>query len=162
MKGLQAQTRDIYNHLADEESKFIFENRMIYKLTGEKDKLENVLLYSKGLWDSEIELSFQETGSAGSKIGAGAVTISTATIDGVVGDERVSFIKMDVEGAELEALYGAEQTIRRNHPKLAICVYHKPEDIVTIPRYILSLDGDYQLYLRHYSMNQSETVIYAI
>ena len=69
---------------------------------------------------------------------------------------------MDIEGAELEALKGAKETIKRNHPKLAICVYHKPEDIVDIPKFILELDPEYKLYLRHYSDNAGETVLYAI
>ena len=69
---------------------------------------------------------------------------------------------MDIEGAELEALKGAEETIKRYRPKLAICVYHKPEDIVEIPKYILNINPDYKLYLRHYSDNAGETVLYAI
>ena len=74
----------------------------------------------------------------------------------------MTFIKMDIEGAELEALRGAESIIRKQRPKLAICVYHKPEDIWTIPMYILSLQNDYRLFLRHYSFGDTETVLYAI
>ena len=72
------------------------------------------------------------------------------------------FIKMDIEGAELAALEGAQNCIREQHPKLIICVYHKPEDIIEIPAYILSLCPDYKLYLRHYSLGHTETVLYAV
>jgi hypothetical protein len=55
---------------------------------------------------------------------------------------------MDVEGAELAAIDGAGYTIRTYKPKLAISVYHKKEDLITIPQKILSLVPDYKLYLR--------------
>ena len=69
---------------------------------------------------------------------------------------------MDIEGAELDTLKGAQKTILKYRPKLAICVYHKPEDLLTIPSYILSLHKDYRLYLRNYMMPGRETVLYAI
>ena len=127
-----------------------------------KTNIKNFILYNKGLWNCETELSFQESGNAGSKIGEGTNTISTVSIDKIVENKPVSFIKLDVEGAELEALQGAKKTIEKNHPKMAICVYHKPQDIIDIPDYILSLCKDYKLYFRHYSMNQCETVMYAV
>ena len=69
---------------------------------------------------------------------------------------------MDIEGAELEALQGGAKLIKKNHPKLAICVYHKPEDIYTIPQLLLEYNPNYTFYLRHYSLWRSETVLYAI
>lgn len=74
----------------------------------------------------------------------------------------MSFIKMDIEGADLEALKGCQNTIRRYHPKLAISVYHKPEDIIEIPCYIKELVPEYRLYLRHYGNGDTETVLYAL
>ena len=61
--------------------------------------------------------------------------------------EAPTFIKMDIEGAEKEALIGAEQIIRCHKPKLAICVYHKPEDIYVLPELINSFREDYRFYL---------------
>ena len=127
-----------------------------------EENLQNIVLYQKGLWSRETELLFQDTGDGSSRIGEGTVEIQTVAIDAVVGDEAVSFIKMDIEGAELEALRGAEKTILRNRPRLAICIYHKPEDVIAIPEYILSLHSDYKLYIRHYSLNDCETVLYAV
>ena len=79
-----------------------------------------------------------------------------------MGSRKVTFLKMDIEGSELAALRGAERIIREQRPKLAICVYHKPEDLWEIPSLLLSYHPDYKLYLRHYSINETETVLYAI
>lgn len=74
---------------------------------------------------------------------------------------RTDFIKMDIEGSELAALKGGERTIRRDKPKLAISLYHRPEDFFIIPRWIDSLGVGYRLHLDHYSMHHEETVLYA-
>lgn len=69
---------------------------------------------------------------------------------------------MDIEGAELNALMGAESTIRTYKPILAICVYHKKEDLIDIPQFIMSIRADYKFYLRAYSRCTQELVLYAI
>ena len=93
----------------------------------------------------------------------GETCIEVMPIDEAVDlSERVTFIKMDVEGSELEALKGARRTIVRDKPKLAICIYHKPEDMLTLPWYIKSLVPEYKLYLRHHSVMATETVLYAM
>ncbi|MFI3174418.1 MAG: FkbM family methyltransferase [Bacillota bacterium] len=69
---------------------------------------------------------------------------------------------MDIEGAELVALQGGEQTIKKYKPKLAICIYHKPEDVIELFAYIKNLVPEYKFYIRHYSNTQTETVLYAI
>lgn len=74
---------------------------------------------------------------------------------------RVDFIKMDIEGSELPALQGAEQVIRRWRPKLAISLYHRPNDFFTIPLWVDSLDCGYRFFLDHYSIHNEETVLYA-
>jgi hypothetical protein len=69
---------------------------------------------------------------------------------------------MDIEGAELEAIKGAKRIIEEQKPKLAICVYHKPEDIWELPELILSYNKEYKFYIRHYSYKDNETVLYAV
>jgi FkbM family methyltransferase len=77
--------------------------------------------------------------------------------------EKITFIKMDIEGAELRALKGAEKTILRDKPKLAICIYHSNEDMIDIAEYIHNLVPEYELYVRHHHpLHYGETVLYAI
>lgn len=93
---------------------------------------------------------------------AGSIAVEVRRLDDLLGDRKVTFIKMDIEGSELAALQGAERIIREQRPKLAICVYHKPEDMWEIPGLLLQYHPDYTLYLRHYSISETETVLYAI
>lgn len=91
--------------------------------------------------------------------------VETATIDENLEKlhlSRADFIKMDIEGAELEALRGGEASIRKYRPKLAISLYHNPEDIETIPRYLADLDLGYRFYLDHHTIYQNETVLFGV
>lgn len=126
--------------------------------------IENLSLIKKGLSDKNETLSFDAQGTGSSKIDENATTfIEVVALDNFLKDKHhiPTFIKMDIEGAELAALKGAEQTIRQHKPKLAICVYHKIEDLYEIPQLISSY-GDYTFYMRHYTPYQTETVLYAI
>ena len=128
-----------------------------------------VVLIQKGLWDKSEILSFIDNNNVNSRISSGQEDnkIQTVSIDETVPKkEKVTFIKMDIEGSELKALKGAEKTILRNKPKLAICIYHKPEDIFEIPEYIDSLGLGYKLYIRHHGIPPlaqfGDTVLYAL
>ena len=123
----------------------------------------NVTIVPKGAWDEVTELHFVADGRKQSHVGdEGDITVPVDTIDHVLNGTRPTFIKMDVEGSELHALKGAEQSIRKYRPKLAISIYHRPEDIFTIPELLLSYHSDYKFYLRHYSLGYFDTVLYAI
>ena len=88
--------------------------------------------------------------------------IPVVKMDDAIPNEKVTFIKMDIEGSECEALKGAERIIRSFKPKIAISAYHKRDDLWTIPALLLSYRPDYTLYLRHYGFEWGETVLYAI
>lgn len=89
------------------------------------------------------------------------ISIRTAAIDDIVGDRTVGFIKMDIEGAEFDALHGAKNTILRDKPLLAICVYHLRGDVFAIMDYLHQLLPEYRFLLRHYGARLTETVLYA-
>jgi len=141
-----------------------------YPICVEKsESIKNITLYPYGLWNDNVELNFDNSNniSEGSahitdKPDSNVTKIKGVKLDDVLSGEKATFIKMDIEGAELNALKGAEYTITKFHPKLAICVYHKPEDIWQIPDYINSLNMNYKFYLRHYNIMDTETVLYAV
>jgi len=131
--------------------------------TIKRQNIERVVLVNKGAWNCNGELSFSAMANGSSKLDdSGSIKVSVTPIDDIVGEERITYIKMDIEGAELNALMGAKHTILNNKPRLAICVYHKPEDILEIPLYLSRLLPSYKFFLRHHSQFYIETVLYAV
>ena len=72
------------------------------------------------------------------------------SLDHIAGGEPVTFINMDVEGAERQALDGCREVIERDKPKLLIAAYHRSEDLFAIPLQIARMNPEYRFYLRHY------------
>jgi len=107
-------------------------------------------------------LRFDVTGTAGSSVGAGSDTVEVAPLDEILADRRPTYIKFDVEGAEHDALVGGSRTISANMPVLAVCLYHRPEDLWDLPLLVRSMGPDYRLYVRRYSDERWETVLYAV
>jgi len=123
---------------------------------------EIVIAFPCGVFSHVTQLHF----ASGNKINSlisdkGDSIIQCVALDHVIPGFRPTFIEMDVEGMELEALKGAEMLIKEDKPDLAICVYHAPNHIWDIPLYIDSLHLGYKFYLRNYTSFISETVLYA-
>jgi FkbM family methyltransferase len=108
-----------------------------------------------------VPFTYSDTSFGSRILPSGEDWIQTVSIDHVLPGFHPTFINMDIEGAELEALKGAEKTIQASRPDLAICVYHAPNHIWEVPLYLHSLGLSYQLYLRNYSSFTFETVLYA-
>ena len=90
------------------------------------------------------------------------IVLRTEAIDDVIGEKKATLVKMDIEGSELDALRGAENTIVNNKPYMAICVYHKKEDLIKIIPYVKSIVPDYKVYLRHHSSTACDLVAYFV
>lgn len=88
--------------------------------------------------------------------------VQVKSIDSILNGSKATFIKMDIEGGEMEALKGAVYTIQNYKPKLAISLYHKKEDIIEIPQYIKKILPEYKFYLRHYSNKPWDLVLYGV
>jgi FkbM family methyltransferase len=106
-------------------------------------------------------VKFSDDYGSGSRISENGVNYSAACIDTIVND-RVTFLKIDVEGSEMEVLNGSRNLINLHKPKIAVCVYHKQEHFLDIPGLILSIRSDYKVYFRHHSPGIFESVMYFI
>lgn len=114
-----------------------------------------VVIYPKGVWDRDDELTLStgdEMASTANSValdrGSKGVKVQLTTIDKMVtelGLSKVDFIKMDIEGAEPNALRGAAGTLARFRPRLSISLEHRKTDPSTIPGLIRQLRSDYQL-----------------
>lgn len=121
----------------------------------------HVILKQLGMWNKKDVLKFSGHDASGQIAECGEQIIFVDKIDSVI-HEHVDFIKMDIEGAEYNGLLGAERIIKRDHPILAVCAYHKRDDLIRLPRLIRSLNPNYKLYLRIYTPYVQELVIYAV
>jgi FkbM family methyltransferase len=105
---------------------------------------------------------FISGGGFGSRISEnGDVMVQCVAIDHILPGFNPTFMCMDVEGAELDVLKGAQVLIRENRPDMGICVYHAPHHIWEIPLFLHSLELGYRFYLRNYTTFIGETVLYA-
>lgn len=119
------------------------------KLERKTADLENIERYNLGAWDKKETLFFAKKGGRNSHKDESGVPVNFDSVDNIVKDD-VTFIKMDIEGAEMKALEGAKETIKRCLPKLYVCAYHRNEDLFTLPFKIKELDENYKIYFRHH------------
>lgn len=171
-----ADTALYFAHLAGPKGivasfEFLPENLELFQrnLSLNPDLAGRIQLHRHPVWSSGGErLSFVKNGP-GTSVGTSqssdeAMMVTTMAIDELITGgavPRVDFIKMDVEGAETDALIGAEGVLRKFQPKLAITVYHKFSDFWTIPQSLDRLGAGYQFYLRHFTIHAEETVLFA-
>lgn len=142
------------------------------ELTRNMAKYGNVFCSQAGLWSHTTTLRFvssaqtdsycariQEVGDAFT--GSADIEIDTAGIDSHFNGAKITLVKMDIEGAELEALKGAANSIRAFAPKLVISIYHKVSDLYEIPVLLHRYRPDYKLSLRHLGNYFDDTVLFA-
>jgi FkbM family methyltransferase len=124
-------------------------------------------IHPVGLYKKEARLSIGGTENAASvsKGAKGSQVCRVVALDEYLPlqeREKITYIKMDIEGAETDALLGMRETIQLFKPKLAVCIYHSAKELITLPLLIKSLHPGYKLYIRHHSPLFHETVCYAI
>ena len=111
-------------------------------------------------------LYLDATGTASSatstEASAQSIAVRSETIDTLVGDQRPTFIKLDIEGFEIDALHGARETIRRHAPTLAVCVYHLQDHLWKIPLMLRAWRDDYAFFLRPHNEEGWDLVCYAV
>lgn len=132
----------------------INDNRVSFYPYGVGEKNEHLYLYGEDGLDDFAHISNKQNDNC--------TEITIVSIDDFI-KEPYTYLKMDIEGMEIDALRGARKTIENYHPKLAISVYHKIDDLITIPNLIQKIDSSYKLYLRHYwKYCGTDTVLFAL
>jgi FkbM family methyltransferase len=118
-----------------------------------------------GLSRRDESVGFQADGTAGSKIveSGGSARIESRSLDSVLaGAACPTFIKMDIEGFEVEAIPGAARIAAECAPIMAVCAYHRPEHLWMLPKLLHAANPDYHIFLRRYAEQCWETVYYAV
>ena len=105
---------------------------------------------------------FPSSGSDQSKIGEGNDSVEMVTLDGSIGHKHPSYIKFDIEGAELQALRGARQIIEKFRPVLAVSAYHEQSHLWQVPLLLAELCSDYAFYLRPHGAEGWDLLCYAV
>ena len=137
--------------------------RCLSAIVSQSTSARQAVLFPCGVWSRTTQLYFSGGKEGGSAISeSGGTMIQCVALDEVLSGFRPTYIKMDIEGAEFEALLGAERMIRNSRPALAVCLYHKPEHLWQIPLLIRSWDLGYSFYLRGYEYSGFDLVMYAI
>ena len=120
------------------------------KLAKFVDGMNRVYAYNAAAWCVDGELPFASKAGRQSAISADSVnTVPAISVDTILGKKPATLIKMDVEGFEREAIWGASYNISHFAPKLMISLYHRNEDIFELPLLIKTLNPSYKLYIRH-------------
>ena len=155
---------------------YIFEpNRTFYKrIINNLDKDINYKAYNMALCDKKGKMEFMSLAFSTSHIvdkkynaykdnyNNNIVKVNTDTLDAIIKDEKVTGIKIDIEGAESSMLIGAKKTIKRDRPIILLAIYHRWADMLKLQDYLMSLNLNYKFYIRHYSLGVSKTVLYCI
>lgn len=134
-------------------------------------KYKNISLFNCGVWDKKGVITFKSSGDLYSSVFDAEVnyetnnsfeSINVDTLDNIIGDEKVNFIKMMIQGSELNALKGSINIIQKQYPMLAVAVHHNRRSLIEIPLFIKTL-GNYNLYLRKNSrFSIGEFILYAV
>jgi len=129
----------------------------------EKKGFKNVFVYNEGLGLIDKLVKFNSDGLMSARVTeTGDDIINIKALDSYLDKIKPTFIKLDIEGSERDALLGMKKSINLCKPKLAVSVYHKPDDLWRLLILLHRLNNDYKLYLRHYTKTFHETVCYVV
>lgn len=157
-----------------------FENIIAFELDGDNYKIlnetvssyengisEKIKCYNYGVWNEESEITYGKGADNDSSDGISIYKDNNKDIakavklDDILLGDKITLIKMDIEGAEQNALKGAENIIKKQKPKMAICLYHRLDDFWKIPLYLKKIVPQYKISIRHHSYcNFWDTVCY--
>jgi FkbM family methyltransferase len=123
---------------------------------------QRIEIYRAAIAAEDGTARFSAEGGPSSHVGEGDLEVEAVALDRYLGTLRPTFIKMDIEGAEPEALAGVNRHIREDAPILAISCYHRQDHLWAIPLLINSINSQYAFYLRPHDLEGWDLVCYAI
>ena len=144
IREFTAYTDGRYNHIYALEP----DEKNFKKLERNTNGMQGLNLYNLGAWSKRDTLTFSKKAGRNSKLSAEGIPVQVTDIDSLIND-KVTLLKMDIEGAELRALEGCEKTIKKYSPKLYVCAYHRNEDMFALPMKIWNMNENYKVYFRH-------------
>lgn len=125
------------------------DKRNFKKLVKNTTKLDNCQTFNSVVWSSDAMIPFSAKTGRQSAVNSKGEMHEARSVDSILNGDMATIIKMDIEGAEHEAIKGAEFTIRKFSPKLMISLYHRNEDMFELPLLIKSINPNYKLFIRH-------------
>ena len=121
------------------------------KLTDKTGEVERITTYNLAAWSKKETLFFEKKKGRNSKLSsAGKVEVQADSVDNILQGDRITVLKMDIEGSEEMALEGARETIVNHKPKLYVCAYHRNDDMFTLPLKINEICKGYKFYFCHH------------
>ncbi|MBP3442195.1 MAG: FkbM family methyltransferase [Clostridia bacterium] len=121
------------------------------KLTDKTSGIERIKTYNLAVWDKKETLFFEKKKGRNSKLSsAGKVEVQADSVDNILNGERITVLKMDIEGSEERALEGAKKTILKHRPTLYVCAYHRNDDMFRLPLKINEICKGYKFYFCHH------------
>jgi FkbM family methyltransferase len=153
---------DLPQIVALEPDRRSFERLAAYVGTLSDELQERIELHEVAAGRCEGEVSFEMTGTDASKVGEGPETVRLVRLDDLLSDRCPTVLKMDIEGAEPDALEGARETIRRCRPALAVSAYHEQAHLWQVPLLLARLASSHRFLLRPHGMEGWDLVAYAI
>jgi len=162
-KQVVARSREFAQIVAVEADPATFQRLNQWIGRTEDDVAPRIAPYNVAVGATQEKLRFKATGTEGACLARdGDTVVDCVPIEDLMGENAPTFIKMDIEGAEMKALEGARHVIQKHHPILSICVYHRQSDVWDIPLFIRSLWENYQFFLRPHDVDGWQLVCYAI
>ncbi len=129
----------------------------------EENDMKRVNAYQCAAWCTDAELPFSAKSGRQSVLSPGGQLMTARSVDSILQNQPATILKMDVEGFEREALWGAAKTITHHAPKLVVAMYHRNEDIFELPLLVKKLNPKYKIYIRHRLYIPAwETNLYAV
>ena len=120
------------------------------KLSENTKEIANITLINAGIGETKGEMLFSMKGGRNSVCSDEGILIAKESVDSILNGEKITYIKMDIEGLEADAIKGAVNTLKTYRPKLNIAAYHRNEDLFTIPLLLKEINPEYKIYLRHH------------